>query len=184
MLRCSFVGPGKIICQEIGGAAELDEVSFGPGGTLLHGSVRVWTVTNEGGELFMDTLGGVWEDLNEWACHNCPPHWLYVPTRAANAVPPAVTLEAVSRWTFIDKDDAGATYRLDLYPKNVSSPNVYVPPTYLGPGQVYVDNINTTGNINNTGANRWLSKKPDVIILPKPFADEDFPKMARVKVSP
>jgi hypothetical protein len=182
-----FVGPGKIICTELVTAplvGEVDTVSFGPGIHYYTAPFGFWTITNEGGELFMDTLGGMYVDPNGGPAHNYPPHWLYVPTRAADAVPPTVTMEAVSRWVFFDKNDAGLNYRLDLYPKNVASPNVYVPPTYLGPGQIMVDNINTTAQINNTGANRWLSKKPDVILLPKPFADEDFPKMAHVVVSP
>jgi hypothetical protein len=179
-----FIGPGKVIQSElIGGvvadASEIINVSYGPGAHYFVTEFAFWIITNEGGELFMDTLGGVWKDAHIGPSGNYPPHWLYVPQKAATDG--TVTMEVVSRWSFLDRNDAGAVYRLDLYYKTHAA---YVPPTDLGPGQVYVDNINTGGNINNTGANRWLSKKPDVIILPKPFADEDFPKMAHVVVSP
>jgi len=105
-------------------------------------------------------------------------------------------MESNVRWTFWDKygpeDDipvavppavqakVGDTYRLDLGKKgNVS----YVSPKNLGPGQVLLDNGNTRGDINNTGANRWLSKKSSVALIPRVIAEEDFPNRARVSVT-
>jgi hypothetical protein len=182
-----FVGPGKVIISEliggvIGPTSEVTETSYGPGAHFVTSEYDYWAVSNEGGELFMDTLGGMWQDPYEGPTY--PPHWLYVHKKATEAVPHTVTMETGVRWTFYDRNDAGAIYRLDLIPKNSAPPSIYIPPTDLGPGQILVDTLNTRGDINNTGVNRWLSKKADVVLLPKPIADYDFPKMARVVVAP
>ena len=173
----AFVGPGTVIFTEaLSGAPILGgDVIMQTYGHGVHYFIQPfgnWLVSNQGGELFVDTFGGVRKDAHTGSGS----HWLYIPTRAAGAV----HMEAAVRWTFWDKDDAGNVYRLDLAPQSHSA---YVDPKDLGPGQVLVDNINTRDSINNTGANRWLSKKSSVVLVPRVIAEEDFPNRARVAVA-
>jgi hypothetical protein len=167
----AFVGPGKVIAKEAlggkpiaGGLVETEVFGEGVHFMTFGGD---WLVSNEGGDLFLDTFGGVRRDPHEGNTS----HWLYVPNRVAGNV----SMEAAPRWRFFDESGM-----YELYPTWHAS---YTSPANLGPGQVKVDNGNTSGDFNNTGANRWMSKKPTVALLPRVLADEDFPKRAIVSVT-
>jgi hypothetical protein len=166
-----FVGPGKVTTTTVDSSGSIfsgtvvNTETYGAGAHTipLRNNYRV---TCQGGELFLDTFPLTYIHPDGTGLS----HWLYIPTRFAGEV----NLEAGSRWRFVDADG-----QFDLLPATHAD---YVDPATLGPGQIRVENNNTSGVFRNLNVNRYLGMKPDVALMPDEIAMEDFPGRPKINV--
>jgi H2-forming N5,N10-methylenetetrahydromethanopterin dehydrogenase-like enzyme len=58
--------------------------------------------------------------------------------------------------------------------------DAYVSPANLGPGQLVLDNGNTSGKATFSNVNKYLSLRGDVILAPRELIEEDYPNVSFV----
>lgn len=169
VMSLMFVGPGTVTITPASGTPpvalsdEPPSITTWPEGVHSIQAEGNFIAECTGGYLFLDGFPQVRKDPD-----GGNPHWLYIPDRCDGAV----DIQAASRVRVFD-----GSGQFDIYPSNNAS---YASPANLGPGQIKIDNTNTSNFMYILNANRYVSMSPYIALLPRTIAEEDFP--ARVKI--
>ena len=164
-----FIGPGTLAFVEGTNGTPTEggktvSKTFGAG--MHYVSIDGDYITSwSGGLLFLDTFPQVRKDPDGTG----KAHWLYVPSRMDGRV----DIESDVRIRLFDQNGMTEIY-------DYSDPDAAAD---LGPGQIKVDNANTRGTFYNIGANRYMSPHPEIALLPRTIAEEDFPSRVVINVA-
>ena len=158
-----FIGPGSVTFTHETDEDDFTTEEYGDGLNFIY-VVGNYKAENSGGELFLDMFPSVRKDPGFDG-----QHFLYIPTRVEDEV----DIESLARITVWD--DSG---RLDITPA-VDPADVQA----LGPGQVWVHDVNTRGTHSVLNANRYLSMSEDRALMPRAIAEEDFSALVKVVYS-
>jgi hypothetical protein len=170
-----FVGPGTV--TQTGTTTEYDD-DGSPIGTIdveedipcPAGVTRIeepfgnFTWTHEGGNMFFDMFPQVWRGTSPGG-----DQYVWFPTRVNGTAEIIVASRVRIR-------NASGTY--DLYPED--DDDFTVTAANLGPGQLVLDNGNTSGKATFSNVNKYLSLRGDVILAPRELIEEDYPALGKI----
>jgi hypothetical protein len=171
VMSLQFVGPGVVTVTEASGTPPVPvaddglviQTPYGEGTHLIQAEGN-YIAECTGGYLFLDGFPEVRKDPDGGNAH-----WLYIPDRCDGLV----DILTGGRVRVVD-----GTGQLDILP--TSNPS-YVSPADIGPGQIKMDNINTSNTMYILNANRYISMSPYIALLPRVIAEEDFPRRTTIK---
>lgn len=162
LARYLYIGPGSITFTEETPDPDTTFTEDYPEGVNVIYMTGNWKATPTGGYLFLDGFPSVRKDpsLDSNA-------WLYVPTRCKDNV------KITSSVRIVINDGTG---ELDIFPS--TDPATVAA---LRTGQLYVQPTETRGAFQILNANRYLSLNPNIALMPRVIAEEDFTPVGKVR---